>query len=94
MQLLPTGKAMVNGYSGFFPESNLELARQVATNGMDKSMQQQLVSIGIRYVIVTSSYVGHGADDWREMKLLSDPTDSVRLYQLPNFSSNSQTFKP
>lgn len=94
IQLLPTGKAMVNGYSGFFPESNLELARQIATNGMDKSMQKQLVSIGIRYVVVTSSYVGHGDDDWSEMKLLSDPTESVWLYQLPNLSSYSQTSKP
>lgn len=92
--LLPTGKAMANGYSGFFPESNLELAQQIATNGMDKLMQQQLVGVGIGYVVVTSAYTGHASDDWSEMKLLSDPAERVRLYQLPNFPSNSQTSKP
>ncbi len=88
VQLLPTGKAMVNGYSGFFPESNLELARQIATNGMDQSMQKHLASLGIGYVVVTSSYAGHPSDDWSATKLLSDPTESDRLYELPNTPSN------
>ncbi len=94
VQLLPTGKAMVNGYSGFFPESNLELARQIATNGMDQSMQKHLANLGIGYVVVTSSYAGHPSDDWSETKLLSDPTESDRLYELPSSPSYPQTSKP
>ena len=50
---LYAGKPMVNGYSGFFPKPQLDLARRISLNGLDRGSVEELKRIGVRYIVVS-----------------------------------------
>ncbi len=81
-QLRPRGVPMVNGYSGFFPDSFRELAERLALDGMSKDAEKRLREIGVRYVVVQPYYNARHDEDWSSFKLLSNSEDPVRIYEL------------
>jgi hypothetical protein len=50
---LDTGKPFVNGYSGFFPKPQLELAKRIYSSGLNRGSVEELSRLGVRYIVVS-----------------------------------------
>jgi hypothetical protein len=50
---LYAGKPMVNGYSGFFPKPQLDLAKRIYRDGLGPDTVAELRKIGVRYIVLS-----------------------------------------
>ncbi|XZE19067.1 hypothetical protein SH449x_004377 [Pirellulaceae bacterium SH449] len=53
LQSLQAGMPLVNGYSGFFPEEQLSLARRIGGEGLSERVVAELSDLGIGYVVIS-----------------------------------------
>lgn len=50
---LYAGKPLVNGYSGFFPKPQLDLARRIYKTGLNRETVEELRRLEVRYIVLS-----------------------------------------
>jgi hypothetical protein len=87
---LYAGKPMVNGYSGFFPKPQLELARKISRNGLDRDMVHELRSLGVRYIVLSPFNMVRIDMEQSGLEIMQSRQDNWQILRIPPSSARSE----
>lgn len=83
-------KPLVNGYSGFFPKTQLELAKRIYQNQLDRNSVQELNQLGVRYVVV-SPFLQFTVDlDRSGLELIESTPKNWHVLRIPESGIKSE----